>query len=224
MVLCLETATKNCSVALVSDGELIHFKEEHGEKFVHGERLHELIQELLKEAEVESSKIESVCVSKGPGSYTGLRIGVSAAKGLCYAWGVPLYSVPTHACFDLDISDKDYVLAVLDARRDEVYAQLWDMESAQASEAFNVEAVVVEAQSWSPLKEERVLVVGDSASKVARLLESRQSWEFQEDRMPSAKYMAKWIAMGKASHENVAYFEPYYLKDFVAVKSKKKWL
>jgi tRNA threonylcarbamoyladenosine biosynthesis protein TsaB len=224
MVLCLETATKNCSVALVSEGELIHFKEEHGEKFVHGERLHELIQELIKEADVKPSDIESVCVSKGPGSYTGLRIGVSAAKGLCYAWGVPLYSVPTHACFNLEVTDKDYVLAVLDARRDEVYAQLWKMERGQASEATSVEAVVVEPESWSSLKEERVLVVGDSASKVERLLESRQSWEFQEDQMPSAKYVAKWLAMGKASHENVAYFEPYYLKDFIAEKSKKKWL
>ena len=223
MIVCLETATKNCSVALVQNGELIHFKEERGEKFVHGERLHILIQELLLEQNVPTSAIQGICVSKGPGSYTGLRIGVSAAKGLCYAWKVPLLSLPTHACFELEYS-AEFVLAVLDARRDEVYAQLWKMNRGSLEFQPNVEAVVVTEQSWDWLRNNEVVVVGDAAEKVKTLVGDRPQWSFESDRYPSAKYMAKWIKEGHAVTENVAYFEPYYLKDFVAEKSKKKWL
>ena len=166
MILCLETATKNCSVALGDHSGLKGALEERGEKFVHGERLHVLIKELLSQFAVLPGQIDAVCVGKGPGSYTGLRIGVSAAKGLCYAWNIPLMSVSTLECFDFpDTAEGDVVISVLDARRDEVYAQVWENVSGILIPLDLVEAVVLNEESWSKYKDHRLFVIGDCASK-----------------------------------------------------------
>jgi tRNA threonylcarbamoyladenosine biosynthesis protein TsaB len=225
MILCLETATKNCSVALVDHSGLKGALEERGEKFVHGERLHVLIKDLLSQFAVLPGHIDAVCVGKGPGSYTGLRIGVSAAKGLCYAWNIPLMSVSTLECFDFpDTSEGDIVISVLDARRDEVYAQVWENVSGTLIPLDLVEAVILNEVSWTKYKDHRLFVIGDCAGKVKSLVASYDRWHFLDNCYPSAKGMLRSLQEKSYDLEDVAYFEPYYLKDFVAEKSKKKWL
>lgn len=170
-------------------------------------------------------QIDAVCVGKGPGSYTGLRIGVSAAKGLCYAWNIPLMSVSTLECFDFpDTAEGDVVISVLDARRDEVYAQVWENVSGTLIPLDLVEAVVLNEESWSKYKDHRLFVIGDCADKVKSLVASNDRWHFLDNSYPSAKQMLRSVQEKSYDLEDVAYFEPYYLKDFVAEKSKKKWL
>jgi tRNA threonylcarbamoyladenosine biosynthesis protein TsaB len=223
MILCLETATKNCSVALVSQGDVVHSRSEHADKFVHGERLHLLIKECVDEAGISFQDLDAVCVGKGPGSYTGLRIGVSAAKGICYASRLPLFSLPTLSCFDFNKVKEDLVITVIDARRDEVFAQKWMREGTVFKAYGEVEAVVVTAQSWSEWSTEKVHVMGDAADKV-RELHGNNSWKYSDNEFPSALHMPRFLEACEMVREDVAYFEPFYLKDFVALKSSKKLL
>lgn len=223
MILCIETATKNCSVAIVSDSRVIAQSAERSDKFVHGERLHLIVQECMQTAGLDFSDIQGVCVGKGPGSYTGLRIGVSAAKGICYAAKLPLYSLPTLGCFDMTQVKGDEVIAVIDARRDEVYAQHWVRKEGFFHPASAVEAVVVTENSWQHLANQQVQVIGDAAEKVSHLHDN-SNWIYAQNAYPSAKDMANLLETPAMVKEDVAYFEPYYLKDFVALKSTKKLL
>lgn len=223
MILCLETATKNCSVSLVSQGEVIHSRSEHADKFVHGERLHLLIKECVDEAGISFEELDAVVVGKGPGSYTGLRIGVSTAKGICYASKLPLFSLPTLGCFNFDNVQEDLVITVIDARRDEVFAQKWLREGTAFKAYGEVEAVVVTTQSWSEWSTESVCVIGDAAEKVGEL-HGNTSWRYATNEFPSALHMPRFLETSEMVREDVAYFEPFYLKDFVALKSSKKLL
>lgn len=234
MILCLETATKNCSVALYQPRTtggyaLAAAKEAHGEKFIHGEQLHLFIDEVLTKAGCTMSDLTAVVVGKGPGSFTGLRIGISAAKGLAYALDLPLYSVPTLGSFALDRVRQEAALCVLDARRDEVYYQWWTKLSSGAwtpSGEPNYE--VVHPGSWKEFEiaRQHVAVLGDSVEKVERLLSASQPhWKFYPSDLPSALAFSHLLEKAlKGAPEDVAYFEPFYLKDFVAEKSKKKLL
>jgi len=226
MVLCLETATKNCSVSIVHAGEILSSTSERGEKFVHGERLHVLIKELLEGQKLQVADLDAVCVGKGPGSYTGLRIGVSTAKGLCYAASIPLWSVPTLGCFDTaELEEGATVISVIDARRDEVFAQVWQKSGGKWSPETAVESVVVDTESFSSYYHRNAVIVGDCVSKVARLLgDHAREFSIGNDHFPDAKYMVNMLTSAQHQMEDVAYFEPFYLKDFVAEKSKKKWL
>ncbi len=235
MILCLETATKNCSVALFEHtngngvGSMVAFKEAHGEKFIHGEQLHLFIDEVLRAAQCAATQLTAVAVGRGPGSFTGLRIGVSAAKGLAYALQIPLLSVPTLGCFDLNSLEEDRALCVLDARRDEVFYQWW---RRQEDETWSPEGTpnyeIITPDSWALLDEEpsAVAVLGDCVEKVAQLLQGqRANWHFYPSALPSAQTTAPLLEQALvAGPEDVAYFEPFYLKDFVAEKSKKKLL
>ena len=202
---------------------MVASKWERGDRFIHGERLHVLIKELLEESSVDFDMLNGVCVGKGPGSYTGLRIGVSTAKGLCYAAGKPLYSVPTLGCFNFSNCTTPYVITVLDARRDEVYSQIWRSSEAGVIPEGPVEAVIISDESWKALQRESVTVVGEGANKIGQFMTKVPvDWQLQANTYPDAKYMGQHlINLPKA--EDVAYFEPYYLKDFVAEKSKKKF-
>jgi tRNA threonylcarbamoyladenosine biosynthesis protein TsaB len=228
MILCLETATKNCSVSLLHEGEVLGSRSEHGQKFVHGERLHLLIKEVLDEQGIAVGDLDAVCVGKGPGSYTGLRIGVSTAKGLCYASNVPLWSVPTLGCFNQEVfgtNEDSIVISVIDARRDEVFAQVWKQGKGHWSPVTEVTSVIVDADSFVPWRELGATIVGDCTSKVQKLLGANAShFRFMEDAFPDAKFMKALLDSEQEQSEDVAYFEPFYLKDFVAEKSKKKWL
>lgn len=220
MILCIETATKNCSVALVSKGVCIVHRSQFSDKYIHGERLHGFIKEIMDEANLSFEELSGVCVGKGPGSYTGLRIGVSAAKGICFASRKKLYSIPTLGCFDFNAIHKDFVLSVLDARRDEVYALKWKREGTSFVAIGIEHAEVVHTDSWPEWKEKEVLVIGDAAQKVKEL-HGNSHWTYSQNSFPNALFMNQRFSAGGMNEEDVAYFEPFYLKDFVAVKSKK---
>ena len=217
LLLCLETATKSCSVALARDGVLLHFKEEVSEKYSHSEQLTLFIESLLQEQRIELSDLDAIAVSKGPGSYTGLRIGVSTAKGLCYALDKPLIGVSTLEAMasgmEKKIPNKLYC-PMIDARRMEVYMAFFQA----GKQLTDIKAHIVETNSFSKmLAKKKVLFFGDGAEKCQGLI-SHVNATFITDVYPSAKDMVALAenAFMQKQFENIAYFEPYYLKDFVA--------
>ena len=215
-ILCLETATTNCSVALSVDGSVIAFKEDRSSRYSHAEKLHPFIAEVLREGNIDNSKLDAIAVSKGPGSYTGLRIGVSAAKGLCYALNIPLLSVPTLASLSHQVKDNyDFIVPMLDARRMEVYSAVFN---ADHDEIRETRAEILDEDSFSEfLGKGRVVFLGNGVEKF-RGIKQHPDATYLIDAMPSALDMA---AIAEQKHkksdiEDVAYFEPYYLKDFIS--------
>lgn len=219
-ILNLETATTNCSVSLSKDGETLVLKEDNSSSYSHAERLHVFIDEVLKEAQINRAKLSAIAVSKGPGSYTGLRIGVSAAKGLCYALDIPLISVPTLESLAHQVVIQDgKIVAMLDARRQEVYSCVFGSEHEEIRETL---AEIIDEHSFEDdLEQGAVYFVGNGVPKTKALINHNNA-HFIEGKMPSANEMSvlSFIKYKKNDIEDVAYFEPYYLKDFIAVKSK----
>ncbi|MFY7666144.1 tRNA (adenosine(37)-N6)-threonylcarbamoyltransferase complex dimerization subunit type 1 TsaB [Flavobacterium sp.] len=216
LILCLETATKNCSVALSKDGAFLAAKEFAGENYSQAELLHTFIQDVLDEAGVKFADLAAVAVSAGPGSYTGLRIGVAAAKGLCYALNIPLLSVST---LEILATAKQltsaYKVPMLDARRMEVYTAVYDANN-QLIEA--VSAKILDEHSFENFSETLVLF-GDGATKCKELFAHRTNITIDESLpYPSAKDMLVLAhkRFTDGAFEDVAYFEPFYLKDFIA--------
>ena len=223
MILNIETATTNCSVSIAQEGLVVAFKEIAELNYSHAEQLHVFIQEVLLEAAISLSDIKAIAVSKGPGSYTGLRIGVSAAKGLCYALNIPLIAIPTLKSLSLQCQPKagEVVLPMLDARRMEVYISAYDHKG---EELHPTEAKILEENSLSQwiASYSKVYFIGSGAQKAFEV--HHQSNISVLDTLPSAKEMAglsfqKYVAK---DFEDVAYFEPYYLKDFMGPIPKKK--
>ena len=220
-VLNIETSTTNCSVALSKSGSVVAYKEDNSLGYSHAERLHVYIDEVLQSAKVSIDQIDAIAISKGPGSYTGLRIGVSAAKGLCYALDMPLISVPTLEALAHQVdAPKGAVVAMLDARRQEVYSAIFDNHF---SELRATEAEVLTPESYQELLESSpVYFIGNGVAKTKALIAHKNAY-FIEDKLPSAQQMcALSFEKYKAKNfEDVAYFEPFYLKDFIAIPSKK---
>ena len=218
-ILCIETATTNCSVALSVNGSVIAFKEDNPngsqKGYSHAEKLHGYIEEVLSSGNTSKSNLDAIAVSKGPGSYTGLRIGVSAAKGLCFALEIPLLSIPTLQSLSLQIEEKDtYVIPLLDARRMEVYSAVFFSEE----KIRETKAEIVDENSFSNyLNERKTIFIGDGVSKFKTLC-SHHNAEFIVNKLPSARQMALLSEKKFKTNdfEDVAYFEPYYLKDFIA--------
>ena len=224
MLLGIETSTKNCSIALFKDGVQLGACDERGDRFVHGERLHVMIQELLHKHGAIPKDLSGIIVSEGPGSYTGLRIGTSTAKGLAFALNIPMYAVPTLGCFDFSSFESNYCISVLDARRDEVFSQVWKNTSGGFEASGDIEAVIVDDQSWHHLRGESVTFIGDCEEKMTELLSSLPAhWTIARTAYPSASAMHTFLGSSLVPVDT-AYFEPFYLKDFVAEKSKKKYL
>lgn len=215
-ILCLETATTNCSVALSIDGSVIALKEDRSSRYSHAEKLHPFIADVLEEAKLDGSKLDAIAVSKGPGSYTGLRIGVSAAKGLCYALNIPLISIPTLTSMSQQvIEDFDFIVPMLDARRMEVYSAVFN---ANYEEVRETRAEVLNKDSFSEfLDKGSVVFMGNGVEKFRDLTEHPNA-TYLIDAMPSAREMASMAESKykKSDIEDVAYFEPYYLKDFIS--------
>ncbi len=222
-ILHLETATTNCSVSIAKDGEMLVLKENNAANYSHSEQLHVFIKEALEEASLSFSDLDAVAISKGPGSYTGLRIGVSSAKGLCFSLDIPLISVPTlqSMAHQVDIKPGELVIPVLDARRMEVYSCVYN---ASYKEVRETRAEIIEEASFSEfVSDSKVYIIGSGAEKIRGVLE-HPNFIFNESVVPSAKDMIQ-IALQKYQSnefEDVAYFEPYYLKDFVLQQKKKK--
>lgn len=222
IILNLETATTNCSVALAKNGATIAIKEHDTPNYSHSEQLHVFIQEVLKEGEVSINELDAIAVSKGPGSYTGLRIGVSAAKGLCFSLDIPLISIPTLESLanNANSSEFDFVIPLLDARRMEVYSAVFD---SNLNEIRETRAEIVDENSFSAYTAKgNTLLLGNGAAKCSEVL-NHPNFDFDIQAKASSEKMAQlsFRKFKKNDFEDVAYFEPYYLKDFI-LQTKKK--
>jgi len=216
----IETSTKNCSVSIAKDGNTLLCKEVAESGYSHAEKLHVFIEELLLELQLKYSDLNAVAVSQGPGSYTGLRIGISAAKGLCYALNIPMIAVDTLEVLarKLQISE-GFIIPMIDARRMEVYSAIFD---AQYQKIRATQAEIIIEDSFANL-EKPVYFVGDSFEKAKAVL-TKPNFIFKEDVIyPSANEMGalSYDKYKKNDTVDVAYFEPYYLKDFMTTAPKK---
>lgn len=216
-ILNIETATKNCSVALAKNGETILCKEISELGYSHAEKLHVFIEEICNESSIQLKDLDAIAVSKGPGSYTGLRIGVSAAKGFCYALDIPLISVDTLAVLASQAvsiaKENDLIIPMIDARRMEVYSAIFNNKLEKVRE---IEAQIIDENSFASI-EKTVYFIGDSSEKAKTVLTKSNFIFLDEIVYPSAKDMSA-IAFQKLLNkdfEDVAYFEPFYLKDFL---------
>ena len=227
MILQIETATASCSVALARDGIVLACKQVN-ERNVHAEVITLFIDELINRAGVKYTDLDAVAVSCGPGSYTGLRIGVSTAKGLCFALGKPLIAIETleamaHGMISMDeylIGDDTLLCPMIDARRMEVFTAVFDTNGGRVRETA---AEIIDENSFSDLlKDKKILFFGDGAEKCRTILSGTPNAIFFPGFINSAAYLTTKAAekFRKKEFENVGYFEPYYLKDFIAGKSK----
>lgn len=222
IILSLETATTVGSVALHRDGEIIGHQFYNLEKS-HSRLIHELISQLLSNSEIKREEIDAVAVSGGPGSYTGLRIGVSAAKGLCYALNKPLIAVNTLEAMALQVGSKrsdDYLLCpMIDARRMEVYCALY---TNTLEVVMTTDAKIIDTDSFKErLYEEQVVFFGNGAEKCRTAIQSENA-VFLEGITPSALEVGV-LATKKykeQAFEDVAYYEPFYLKEFRIIQPK----
>jgi tRNA threonylcarbamoyladenosine biosynthesis protein TsaB len=220
-ILNIETATKNCSVALAKEGKTILCKEIAEEGYSHAERLHVFIEEILNETGIRFGDLSAVAVSQGPGSYTGLRIGVSAAKGLCYAMSIPLIAVDTLKVLASQVNVTDgLIVPMIDARRMEVYSAVF---SASLEKNRKVLAEIITEDSFIDI-EETVYFVGDCNEKCKTVLTKNNFVFLDAIKFPSANEMSSlsFDKYKKSDFVDVAYFEPYYLKDFLITTSKKQ--
>jgi len=219
-ILNIETATKNCSVAIAQDGKTLLCKQIAESGYSHAEKLHVFIEELLLELQLNYKDLNAIAVSQGPGSYTGLRIGISAAKGLCYALDIPLIAVDTLEILarQLQVSE-GYIVPMIDARRMEVYSAIFDAKYQKVRET---QAEIITEDSFTTL-EGTVCFVGDSTEKCATTL-TKSNFIFKDNVVyPSANEMS-YLSNEKYKKNDtvdVAYFEPYYLKDFMTTAPKR---
>ncbi|MCL8007958.1 tRNA (adenosine(37)-N6)-threonylcarbamoyltransferase complex dimerization subunit type 1 TsaB [Gelidibacter japonicus] len=219
-ILNIETATTNCSVSLSKEAEILVLKEDYNSNFSHAESLHLFIDDVFKEANLEPQDIDAIAVSKGPGSYTGLRIGVSAAKGLCFSLEKPLISVDTLEALAHQMQiDFGCIVPMLDARRMEVYAAVYD---SQYKQIRAIQSQILDEDSFKEFLEQgKVYFIGNGVEKTKEIIRHPNA-VFIENKLPSANEMGK-LAYAKYKNgdiENVAYFEPFYLKDFIGTKAK----
>lgn len=216
IILCLETATTNCSVGIAINGKIVSLKEDNSKSYSHAEKLHLFINEALEEAGITIADLDAIAISKGPGSYTGLRIGVSAAKGLCFSLDIPLISVPTLDLLAYKLKGKTGIfISMLDARRMEVYSSVYDSKINQIRET---KAEVLDEQSFIEyLEQSQVHFIGNGVAKFEDIC-THTNAVFHKQKFPSAQEMAEIAELKyqKSDIEDVAYFEPYYLKDFIA--------
>ncbi|GAB5523434.1 MAG: tRNA (adenosine(37)-N6)-threonylcarbamoyltransferase complex dimerization subunit type 1 TsaB [Roseivirga sp.] len=224
LILSIETSTTVCSVALTRDGSTLSTQKLFLEKS-HSTLLTVVIQSLLDHTEVRKEDLSAIAVSKGPGSYTGLRIGVSTVKGLCYALDKPLIAINTLHAMVQEVSQygvaNEWLCPMLDARRMEVYTSLFD---ANLNEMEKTKALVLDESSFhETLDQNNVLFFGNGSDKFKDLIGSNDRARFVKDVTPSASAVGVLAAtaLEQGQTENVAYFEPFYLKDFMATKPKK---
>lgn len=229
-ILLIETSTNVCSVGLARNGTLKALRESCDQKS-HAEKIALFIDEVMREAVVQYDSLSAVAVSSGPGSYTGLRIGVSTAKGICFALGIPLIAVDTMQALATGFqsenrskpSPDDTLIPMIDARRMEVYAALFNAEGARKSPT---EAIVLNENSFQINSTGTIWLFGDGASKTAGLFRNRPEIIISANFVPSARYLVSPAFKSFSGNQfaDLAYFEPIYLKDFVAGIPKVKGL
>ena len=218
-ILNIETATKNCSVALSKNGTTIALREIAEEGYSHAEKLHVFIEEIISESNISFQDLSAIAVSQGPGSYTGLRIGVSSAKGLCYALDIPLIAIDTLQNLAAQISiSEGVIIPMIDARRMEVFSAIYDLS---LNNLKPVAAEIITEESY-PNVEQKIHFLGDGAPKCKEFLNNENFLFHDEVIYPSAKEMSflSYEKYKKSDTVDVAYFEPLYVKDFM-ITSKK---
>ena len=220
IILNIETATKNCSVALAKEGKTIACKEIAEQNFSHAEKLHVFIEELLAENNLQFSDLNAIAVSQGPGSYTGLRIGVSSAKGFCYALNIPMIAIDTLQLLAKQIQIEDgIIIPMIDARRMEVFSAFYDKNHNQIRAT---QAEIIDETSYKEITE-KIHLIGDGTEKFINTLTDDKFIFHSNVVFPSANEMSQ-LSFEKykiSDFVDVAYFEPFYLKDFVVIPSKK---
>lgn len=220
-ILHLETATRVCSVGLSLAGRLKQIEETEEEGFSHGENLTRLIALVLKNEGITSQDLVAVCVSSGPGSYTGLRIGVSVAKGLCYACSIPLLAIDSLHGLQVQARvsyPNSVIIPMIDARRMEVYCQVYGTTGETLS---TIEAKVIDAESFQNFDHEQIVCCGDGAQKLTEIWsENSVRIDTQIKASASSQAALAYQKYQRSEFEEVAYFEPFYLKDFLVQKKK----
>ncbi|WP_294248637.1 tRNA (adenosine(37)-N6)-threonylcarbamoyltransferase complex dimerization subunit type 1 TsaB [uncultured Chryseobacterium sp.] len=220
-ILYLETSSKNCSVAISDSEKLLCLTEEVSENYKQSESLHTFVEWALEGAGISIKDIEAVSLGKGPGSYTGLRIGAASAKGFCYGLKVPLVAVNSMESIIEPFLGQDYdlIIPLIDARRMEVYTAVYDGKTGE--ELSVTEAKILDEYSFQEYHGRKVLFAGDGAAKAKEVIQLPDA-EFLQDVYPSAQYLIKRTLekISRNEVEDIAYFEPFYLKDFHGVKKK----
>jgi tRNA threonylcarbamoyladenosine biosynthesis protein TsaB len=227
LILNLETATSVCSVALAKDGHVIAFEEDHSEQS-HARLVQQLIDNCLKSTNLSVNQLEAVAVSMGPGSFTGLRIGVASAKGLCYALDIPLLAVNTlqamaeNYLLKTGVQNDCFLCPMIDARRMEVYSAFFDNDAQFTGE---VSAVILEDGIFDhQLNQKPVFFFGDGMEKSRKVLENHPNAKFNSKNFSSALGMVRFSenSYKTGRFESLAYFEPFYLKDFFTSRQPNK--
>ncbi len=231
LILLLESSTEVCSVALANNGKLVSLKENQ-EGLNHSELLGVFVRDILEENAISAEKLDAIAVSKGPGSYTGLRIGVSLAKGICYAAQKPLMAISTLDAmadyvsknpseFEIELDTNSLLSPMIDARRMEVYTCLYGHDGQPLEP---ISAKIIEEGYFSDInKEKQILFFGNGAFKCKEIIKHPNAVFKGPDKV-SARFMISLAEeyVNKNAFVDVAYFEPYYLKDFVATVPKNK--
>lgn len=222
-ILAIESATKVCSVAIYQNFGLLDAIEYNGD-YSHAEKLAVFVNDILEKHNIQATELSAIAISKGPGSYTGLRIGVALAKGMCYSLSIPLIAISTLEALAFRAKESfkinaGIIVPMIDARRMEVYKAVYDGELKTLEK---VQATILDEKSLeNHLSQSNVYCVGDGAEKIENVVKHSRLI-VHSDCLPSARFFGPQIEnkFKSASFENLAYFEPYYLKDFIAVKSK----
>lgn len=231
-IILIETSTSLCTTALIRDEKIVCARES-SEARSQAAMTAPFVKEMLDEAGIAISDCDAVCVSAGPGSYTGLRVGVSTAKGLCFASGIPLISVNTlELLVNQAVSQGlvpegcKHIIPMIDARRMEVYAAVFSRdEDGSFVQSGEISPVVVDAGSFSKEREEgKVLFIGDGAGKCSGILAGEGCVFVQTNPRAEAMLKPALKAYKEKRFESTAYFEPFYLKQFVATVSRKNLL
>jgi tRNA threonylcarbamoyladenosine biosynthesis protein TsaB len=221
-LLYLETSSKNCSVGISRNGKLLALEELSEASFSHAEKLHPFINGVLEKAALSMTDLSGVVVGKGPGSYTGLRIGVAAAKGLCFALQIPLVGVGSLETLAEAVCSQTsaFIIPLIDARRMEVFTAVFDTRGKQIESPW---AEVLESNSFSPyLDKNKCLFVGDGQEKFKKILNHPHAVFKAEILQPSVQQMVR-LGTQKfeaKAFEDLAYFEPFYLKEFYTTPPK----
>lgn len=216
-ILNIETSTKNCSVSLAKEGKTVTIKEIAEQNFTHSEKLHLFIDELIKKTGISYKDLSAVALSKGPGSYTGLRIGTSTAKGLCFALDIPLIAIDSLEILAKQVNLNDrLIIPMIDARRMEVYTAVFDQNQNKISET---EALIVDENSFDKITQ-KACFIGDGAEKCKNILQRENFIFLTEIIYPSANEMSElsYQKFQQKAFEDTAYFEPFYLKEFFTGK------
>ena len=227
-IILIETSTALCSVALAQDGAVTAYRESSAPK-AHASLTAVFIQEMLQERGLTLADCKAICVSKGPGSYTGLRVGVSTAKGLCFGSGKPLLAVGTLDTLVAQAENPEeyrYIIPMIDARRMEVYTAVFEIAGQAGNDARQITetapAIIDENSFAEYLEQGPCLFIGDGAGKCADVIKHPNAHFCQCCPKASAMLEPAMTAYKEKRFEDVAYFEPFYLKEFVATVSKKK--